>query len=274
MPEGTAIFNPFVDVTVRPAYGAHTAVIAWKLLPEFESGDIYIFRSITGNRDWQEVNTDPIRHVTEFSDTRVDSADQFQPLYYRLLLEKRDKSYDSPIVAPYGKLTPREYKHVRKIMNIEFQAMTRGRQGLRVWLYTPLLTGTPAVGLDSETGQQFSLGGGNPLTDSFGQKFQGGFTPPVLTYMKIIEQGPLAQEDMVGGESTSDRRDTKARLLAFPSVRRGDLVVQPDTDNRYVVGPEINIPSFQGIIPLAYEVTLKSLVHTDARYRVPVPPLP
>jgi hypothetical protein len=275
VPTVTTNFNPFVDLTVRPAYGAHTAVLTWKLLPGFEAGKLFVYRSQTGNQDWKLLNENPISGVNYFSDTGVTNDDQFAPLFYRILLELNGKSYDSPVTTTYDKLNRAEYKHVRRMMNIEFEDMTRKRQGLQVWLFTPLLEGVAAASVDAQTGQQFSTGAPrDPLRDGYGQKYVGGYHPPTATWVKFTEIGPLNVSDMEGGESTDVTQIVSARILAFPTVRRDDLIVHPESDNRYAVGETTQGYFFRGTIPIAYDIKLQRLQRSDARYRLPIPVLP
>ena len=57
-------------------------------------------------------------------------------------------------------------------------------------------------------------------------------------------------------------------------MRRDDLLVHPETDNRYAVGDAVQDYYFAGRVPIAYEVQLDLLNRRDPRYRLPVPPLP
>ena len=266
--------NPFVDISVRPAYAAHLAVVTWKLLPGFELARIFVYRSWSGNRDWTLLNQDAVVGKNYLSDTDVSLNDQFRPAYYRLLLLQDGKEYDSQVIATYDKLTPHEYAAVRKMMNVEFKNMTLARQGLRMLLFTPLLFGTPAPGTDGQTGQVFNTGTpSDPTTDSFGQKFVGGFAPPLVTYVKFSEIGALTFKDMPEGEATDINQDITARVLAFPMPRRDDLFVHPESDGRYAVGGVVQGYFFRGQIPIAFDIKLQLISRADPRMRLPLPAL-
>lgn len=263
------MINPFVSVSVQPAYGQHTAVVMWNLLPGYNAGNIFVYRSRTGNRDWELATEDPVVGGS-YSDTGVRGTDQFEPLFYRLLLEHEGQEFDSPVIAPYGRLNRDEYKAVRRIMNVEFDIMTRGRQGLQMWLFTPLRTGQVAASVDAQTGQQFHV----ETEESYGEKFVGGFSAPIMTWVKLSGVGPLQRQDTPDGENTEVKQDTQARVLSYPTVRRGDLLVHPETDTRYSIDDTVHTYLFRGIIPVAHDVKLIRLPRRDPRYRLPVPAIP
>lgn len=261
--------NPFVDIAVRPAYAEHRAVVTWKVQDQFQDGDFYVYKSPDGNHEWDLINEEPCRTGALSDPTANDDA------FYRILLEHKGESYDSPIVGIYDKLTQAEYRAVRKMMNVEYNNMTRGRKGLRMLLYSPLLTGVLAPGTDPQTGQRFSTGlPESPELDSYGELFVGGFASPVITYVKFAVMAQMTVSDAPDKTSTTVERDITARMLAFPIPARGDLLVHPETDNRYVIGESVNGYYFRGTVPTAFDMKLSFLYRTDPRYRVPVPILP
>lgn len=260
--------DPFVDITVHPAYAKHLTVVSWKVQDAFQDGDFYIFKSPNGNRGWELLNESPVQG-SSFSDPHSNDT-----AFYRILLEHRGVSFDSPIVGVYDKLTLAEYRACRKMMNLEYNNMTKGRQGLRMLLYSPLKTGKLAPDVDPQTGQRF--GSGLPVPpelESYGERFIGGFTAPVVTYVKLSVMAQLTVSDDPGKMTTTVERDFQARILAFPTPMRGDLLVHPPTDNRYAIGETTNGYYFRGIIPTAFDIKMNWLYRTDPRYRVPVPQL-
>ena len=260
--------DPFVDLAVRPAYAQHRAVVTWKVQDQFQDGDFYVFKSPDGNHEWDIINEEPC-HAGALSDPKVhDSA------FYRVLLEHKGVSYDSPIVGLYDKLTRAEYQAVRKMMNVEYNNMVRGRQGIRMLLFTPLKTGVLAPGTDPQTGQRFSTGLPDaPELDSFGELFVGGYASPVLTYVKFSAMAQMTMSDDPEKMSTTIEREITGRMLSFPIPNRGDLLVHPETDNRYVLGESVTGYYFRGSVPMAFDMKLSFLYRTDPRYRVPVPHL-
>lgn len=260
--------DPFVDLVVHPAYGEHLAVVSWKVQDQFLDGDFYVWKSPDGNRNWALLNSTPLQ-TTAFSDPHMtDTA------FYRVLLEHRGESFDSPIVGIYDKLTVAEYRACRLMMNVEFNNMTKGRQGLRMLLYSPLKSGVLAPDIDAQTGQRFGAGlPSSPESDSYGERFVGGYSAPVITWVKLSVMAQMTVSDSQDKTATTIERDFQARILAFPIPNRGCLLVHPPTDNRYAIGETTSGYFFRGIIPTAFDIKMDSLYRTDPRYRVPVPHL-
>jgi hypothetical protein len=259
--------QPFVDIAIRPAYGKHKAVVTWKVQERFRLGDFYIYKSETGNHDWELVSGEAPLKGTEWSDPKANSS-----AFYRLLLEFEGESYDSPVVGMYDKLTKAEYRAVRKIMNIEYENMTRGRQGLRMLLFTPLTSGVLAPDVDPQTGQRYGTGvPEDPALDSYGERFVGGFAPPTITYVKLSTMAQLTVADAPDKSTTTYERAYTTRMLAYPLPQRGDLLVHPETDKRYIIGEQTQAYYFRGVIPTAFDIPISELYHSDPRYRVPIP---
>jgi len=260
--------QPFIDIAVRPAYGKHLAVVTWNVQHRFLDGDFFVWRSVNGHKGWELLNEEPV-HGTVFSDLKAhDNA------FYRILLEHRGESYDSPIIGLYDKLTRDEYRAVRKMMNIEYETMVTGRQGIRMLLYTPLTSGVLAPGVDPHTKQRFSTGlPEDPELDSYGELYVGGFAAPLVTYVKLSQVSPYTHSDAEDKSATTTDQDFAARFLAFPIPSRGDLLIHPETDKRYAVGETTQGYYFRGVIPTAFDVKLSCLYLSDPRYRVPVPVL-
>ncbi len=258
---------------MRPAYGIHRAVITWRLLTGFENGKVYVFRALNNTtRNWKLLTETPIQGPTYFSDLDYAREDYVVDYQYRLLLIHNGKEYDSVTVQALDELNAHEYDFVRRAMDLEYEKMTRGRQGTKVLLFTPLREGIPVPGFDQTTGQQFSMQQPNdPSLDGFGERFVGGFNKPVETWIKFASIEAFVVEDMPEGESTSASFDVQVRMLAFPAPGRSDLIINPVTDNRYVVGEKIKPFYFAGKIPIAYMGSISLLTRSDARYRLPLP---
>ena len=87
-----------------------------------------------------------------------------------------------------------------------------------------------------------------------------------------MQVGPILITDYKEGTGSVDDRQVKARVLAFPLLKREDLIVHPATDNRYGVN-DLEVFYFKGLVPIAINVNMELLSRDDARYRLPVPVL-
>lgn len=258
--------NPFLSVHVQPSYGRNKAIIAWTVATGYSNADFYVYKSLTkGTPPWTLLNTVPAK-AGMYEDTDLKLTDN---PYYRVLMIKAGQEYDSPVVSAFDKLSKLQYGGVSKMMGLEYKRMSSGN-GLQILHYIPLADGELDESVDPLTGQQYGIA--CPETDdNFGTKFKGGYGPPMYTWMEITKYG---EDEIKEGDNNLDVDDSlkhKARLLAFPVPKPGDLIIHPPTDNRYAVMSPVQGNLFRGVCPISYDVEIQLLRRTDARYRIQVP---
>jgi hypothetical protein len=235
---------------------------------------IFVFRSVDGVK-FELLNDQPVVLTPYYIDSTLPADNRIDNVYYRLLLIHEGQEYDSNIIGFFDKLTRYEYGMVHAMIQRKFLHMRTGN-GLEVLFYVPLTTGTPCDYYDPETQQVTGVDcpdkyAGNPEMDCFGQKFRGGYTKPVNTWMKVLDSGPIMIIDSEAGLGQVDEYTVQAHMLAFPRPKKDDLIIHPPTDNRYAVGEVVKPYMFKGIVPIAYDVKLHLLRRDDPRYRVPIP---
>lgn len=264
------MFNPFLSVHVQPSYGRNKAIVAWAVVRGYEQATCYVFKSHTrGTPPWTLLNEAP--SVTRmYEDTVLELTDN---IYYRVLMVHEGQEYDSPVVSAFDKLSRAQYGGVSKIMGMEYARMSTGN-GIQVLHYIPLANGELDETVDPLTEQKYGIACPD-ADDNFGTKFKGGYTPPVYTWMEITSYGKDEVKESDNGLDTDDSLIHKARLLAFPTPKPGDLIIHPTTDNRYAVNSPVQGNLFRGVYPVSYDVDIQLLRRTDARYRIEIPnPLP
>lgn len=269
--------NPFVSVNVQPSYGSTEVLISWNVLPGYEDGMFFLYRSFTGESPWQLLNPSnaegKVVAVTgmSFVDQEFIVENRVTDTHYRLLLRMDNgDEYESPIVSMFGKLTRKQWGATCKMLQREHLRMRVGN-GIEVLHYLPLTSGELNANYDPDTGQHLSPDCLHDPDDSYGLKYKGGFAPPIKTYIEFADVGPIAFQDREDGQGHDDPVIIKARMLAHPRPNRGQLIVHTPSDNRYVVGDTIKGYYFRGIVAIRYDVTLHLLRRNDARYRVPIP---
>ena len=267
----------FLSVSLQPGYGTRTCAITWNVPAELQRGTVFIYRSMTGLGPWTIVNDK--KHGTPASvGYFVDRVDAFiestlMTMHYRLLLEVEKEKFDSPIVNLRTHLTPREYGIVKDIMFLELKNMRSGN-GVPAFIFAPLRRGIPAPGFDFETNQMQGTGMTVPGQESYGEAFVGGYGPPAITWVMKMGAMTTAFTKSPDGNGSQESTEVSARLLAFPRPVSNYMIVLPLMDERYAVGEIIKPFMFKGMLPIGYEVRLNPIPRTDARYKVPVPPMP
>lgn len=264
--------NPFLSLHVQPSYGQRSAIVTWSVADAYKDGDFYIYKSENNGRPpWTLLNTEPASNGM-YIDTSFVADNRLQKIYYRIFLKKDDEEYDSPLISFFDKLSRLQYGGVAKMMKLEYSRMMSGN-GLQVLHYVPLNKGEANPNYDEETGQLLGPDCAGTTADelSFGQPFIGGFNAPIYTWMETVQRGPDILSDLETGLGADDSHIIQARLLAFPKPERGHLIIHPPTDNRYVIGEQIQGHYFRGVIPISFDVRLHLLRREDPRYKVPVP---
>ena len=267
--------SAFRNIRIYPSHGTRSATITWELAPGIPDGNVYLAFSETGTDvSWQAVNPGaPVASALgTFTDEALNMNKGTADGFYRLLLITPDLAeYYSEPIQILGDLTPREYGVIRGIIHQEYTQM-RVTNGFPVWHCIPRAHGVLADNIDPDTGKYEGeeCAVAAPEDNGFGLKYKGGFYAPVLTWMRVLTHNEGLQDDSEEF-SPEEMHKTAVRLMAFPRPSRGHMIVNPATDERFLVGDEIKPYRFRGVYAVAYNVTLEFLKQTDERYKFPVP---
>ena len=261
--------QPFINVTVQPSYGHQKALIHWTVTNYYKDAKFYVFRSLNnGGGNWKSVTTQAISGES-CEDTEFYANNRLMQTFYRVVLVKDGKEFQSPVISAFDRMTRSEYGAAKQIIHYEYMRMSKGN-GVRILHYLPLVEGEINPDYDAETGQK--LMATCPNDDSYGLMYKGGFGPPLQTWAEFLQINESLSISP-GDQGMDDKVEVIARLMSFPKPLRNHLIVHPVTDNRYVVGDEIKGSYFKGFVAVSYDVKLTLLDRGDPRYRVPVPAL-
>ena len=117
--------------------------------------------------------------------------------------------------------------------------------------------------MDAETGQ---AAGATLCEDCFGTTYTGGFEDPVEQWIELTDQNSVLKDDPKG-HGTDAVNETQFRVLAYPEIRRGDMYVIEESDERYLIDTYKPF-KFNGRIPFVYEGQMEKLRRNDVRYLV------
>jgi len=239
-------------------------VLSWEFSqPPAPDHRITVLSSV-GGTDWQNVTERGLVDTEgqSFIDLDPLSRRRTQDVLYRLVVQTDGNRWDSPSVQATHTLRPHEFAMVRTILARELHSMRVG-DGVEVLLLKPLTYGEPADSFDETTGQLI-----NPSTDisGFGERFRGGYFAPMRTHMRFISQQDAEQRDGAGqGVRVMSR--VGARAFCFPRPAFRDLVINPLTNDRYLVNT-VNTHRFRGVVPVMADIQLDLLSRDDIRYRL------
>lgn len=262
---------PFTDIRVQPTYGKHRAMLTWTVDPSLAGGDFFVYRSPDGAGNWELLNTTPVT-VNEYEDLTLNPGNLLDTVHYRILCQKNSVDYESPIIGIYNRLRRKEYAVCSKIMKMEFLQLSRA-DGIKMLVYKPLQRGEYSDQVDPDTEQHTGVAcTATPDSEnSFDQLYKGGYSRPHMTLVRLSDTGPLVIIDRQDGLTTRDKNMVQARFLGFPHITPGDMVVNPETDERYGVTDTVKAYKFKGVFPVAFDAKMELISRKDPRYLVPLP---
>ncbi len=252
----------FQQVKVQPIYGKYRALITWKVNPELAAGSFVVFKSADGVNDWQEVAKG--QGLEEAVDDNLISQGKLIEHYYKVRVTKDGKTFDSVPVGTFGEIRRDLFGAARVLMNTEYDVLRRFTR----FLLCKLKVNAPPcpVCVDDETGQAV----GTSLCEScYTTRKLGGFYPPIATFGRVLSTTPQAQMDSQDSTGTSDPTRSKIRMIAFPRLRKDDLLVNPSADRRYLV-EDVEYSDLGGAVPVIATVSTVLLVAKDIRYKFPL----
>lgn len=268
------IFKPFRDVSIFPSYFKRAAVIAWIVDPVLKDADFYIARKYDGGAEWEPLNAEPVKGTT-FTDTDFYSKNRSQVPSYRVMAELDGKTWFSPEIALYAKTGRKAYGIAHHIIRNKY--LQARQDGIPVLYYASVKNGELSDNINKWTGQTekapcYRSNSTNPEDDQnndYGTYYKQGYYRPFITFIRFM--GERVQKTNILDIGLFDDTVVNAEFLAFPPVRMNDLVIDPMTDRRWIVGNSIKSELVQGVIPVGYSAFLTLKPHNDPVYSVPIP---
>ena len=258
----------FRTVSIFPNYGNRKAVISWVVAPEIAAGAFYVYRSPDGLGDWELLTEDPV-YGNYYEDTDFFIPERSRIPHYRILCEMPDgAAYDSPIRGIFSAMTRQQLGIVNVIQQQELRH-ARGADGIPILLYPAKLGGVPCPFTDQDTGAHYGAGCAGTEDDCYGTGRVGGYRKPLLIWGTIMQSTDSAGKLANTGEVDPVMRVIKLLTSAIP--QRNDLLVIPDTDDRYMISAGTDTKRFRGICPLYTIAKTIELPRNHAAYRLPIP---
>lgn len=266
----------FRDVSVFPSYGKGAAVVSWRVDTPWRDAAFYVYRKDDGGQRWVLLNDEPV-YGTMFTDTGFRSKDATNVPWYRVvaILEPGKHEADSEPVALYGGMTGRRtFGMAFKTLRLKY--IQARHDGVPMLYYPALKSGKVSPYIDPLTGQrtgracgEADTDDGEAIEDDYGTYYAGGYCPPFLTFVRLM--GARSVRSNVLEDGTFREEEQVADFLPYPPVRTGDLLVDPASDRRWLVGKSIKPQMVKGVVPVGYKATITLLDTNHDAYRVPVP---
>lgn len=257
------MINPFKDLYIIPSYGKKEALIKWDVDANYLAGNFIIQKSSNGITYWDTIGSGI--GLTEYKDTDFIIHNKQEQTYYRVIIQLNKQRYESNSIAVFDKLKRKEYGILHRMMQLEHYRMANVGNGIQAIILKQKYSGEPCYCVDPTTDQHV----GSTLCDKcYGTGIVGGFDKPINIYMDIINH-KVDVKLLPTGEGSDDIAQFKFRIIAYPELKPGDLIVNPRTDDRYVVD-SVELFKFKGIVPFIYGVIALQLRRNDIRYKIPI----
>lgn len=251
------------ELKVVPHYGNFDSVITWKQAPALTNLLKYVERSHDGVANWKVIGetTDCMFH-----DKDVVPLDRRDGFFYRVKWQTSPGcafTY-SGSCSTFGVLSRKEFGAARKIMLLELR-QCRIFHSVKIFLVNR--HGVPCeYCTDPTSGQQI---GKSACSHCYGTGMKGGYLAPLQNYMRNRAVSPRQQPAREAGTGTDDPTLGQFCMVPFPMLQKGDLIVEPATDNRWLVDTN-TISYFAGKAPVLQQPAMQLIERTNIKYRVPV----
>ena len=256
----------FESVNVYPAFSKEIC-IEWKLSGVILPGN-YLFeveRSGSPEGPFKSLTPVPIVNKFFFIDRTTPLLTKENHPYYRVIVTlPSGKKITSEAKDLFRNLEKRQWLVLREITRKE---ILRFRKYVGIQAFILKL---------KHFGEKCSAGCVDPVSDQvtiadctqcFGTRFDGGYEAPIEAW---VEVAPVINEKALRPDGLGMAEDfgSQVRLISYPLVTRGDIIVEADSNRRFHV--RAIQPSELRTVPVVQLVSVRQLSRTDIEYKIPL----
>lgn len=279
---------PFKTLVILPAYGPNVARILWSVgSPVYNknSCSFQIQKSKDGFTNWFNLDlTDPATNTEvtiddgSFLDNNLGRYNQQVEWYYRLVVTENNtkKIYSTDPITYRHNLTDLEFGNIKEILSLEYISP----DNIPMFLCRPNTVKEDPMNLENISSSINPLTGqvmGGAVDDiGYGKTYGNATSPvsafskPALVYITILSN-IYQQKDLENGHGSIDNIVTRFKTFAYPIFKKGDMLVDPINDRRYLFDQIEQISEFKGIIPLTFTGKMTQLSRNDPMYLYQLP---
>ena len=255
--------NPISSLVVTPGYDAGFS-FTWQVAGGLEDPGPWRFtveESATTADNWKTIS--PVLVDTyAWADTVRRIPDKDAVLYFRIVLQTGCTVYSSDPVAPWGQLTRREYLLVKDIMRREvLHASTLAGTTGNIYIKNVYGPRCP-VCIDPITGVIRNSKCPSCMGTGYAPPYHGPYTM-WLTFTP--NNGKIEFTD--DGSGTYQERDFTIRAIGCLPLRKGDAIIDPTQDKRYIILNTKNEAELRRV-PIVQSIAVSEAPTTDAIYKL------
>lgn len=243
-------------------FGRQSTVIQWALATELRAmGSVTFKLELSGNPDgpW-EIVAENLVDTLVYEDTNYKTYSNLKDKYYRVSLQ--DGTFVSEPRPVLGSIPKKQWLVSRKIFNDEM-TMLKKANGIKISVIKRKHWGDQCECVDPAT--KLSLDPNCKLCN--GTKIVNGYYTPITTWGNI--QPSAIGTDKGAQSSIPEIETTQAMLLSFPLVYKDDILVEIDTNRRWLVVSSKSTELLRNDVH--QDIIISRLPESDKVYELDVP---
>jgi len=229
----------------------------WDVDPSFrvERPWTFVIQESTNEKDWVDISPE-LQDVVMYQEDRRRLYGKENNITYRIKSTAQGKVYYSHSIAPYTKLSKREYLLAREIMRKESLMLDKmSGVSIELWRLDPFKRALPKS-VDPISGIVISPDL-NVDTIYYGPyKTKASFTPTKVD-----------QKQDPNGSGIIDIRNYQVRILGFPPICDDDILVDTTQDRRYYVKSVSNVAEIRRF-PVVQTLIVSEAPKGDPAYKL------
>lgn len=278
MAVGVKPFNPgFSWVRLLPSHFYKNVNIKWKVRYAPVGTTYFVTRRIDSG-PWVILNENTPTENSFFVDTDFVIRTRFQkPEYMIIAVLPNGSTLESDVVSLYYQRSNPDYGIVSAMVMQKFtQAMY---DGIPVFYYPATRSGPLNEDMDPSTGINTiepcidDTDDGSGEGSNVGDYYATAFDPPYLTLIRIMQNRSITVEAATNGTGFEDKISVpEVEFLCWPPVRPFDMIVNPASDDRYLIGKTVLEYNLRGNYPVCYNASINLMQYNQKDiYGVPLP---
>lgn len=236
-----------------------TAILVWEVSGTDETTTYVVQRSEYPDRRFITIGV--VNGATDFTDEKFVIREIEDQFWYRIVIQHAGQRLDSPAISWDTNPARRQYNAAAAILRQEWRML---QMYPKVTTYRKILSGERCSKCQHDRLPDTENRGASLCTVCFGTGFEGGYHVAAKTHALIPGN---QQQKIITPAGRSNVYKSIARLSPYPSLRQGDLLHVPYSQNRFVVD-QVQVYRYAGKIPVASELQMSLLPATDIRNKV------
>jgi len=215
------------------------AELSWQIQPASEDifqYDFQVFRSESPAGPWDTLSP-KFKDKFYFIDNQMPPFNQVRHLYYKITVSKGEAT--SSYTTKLGQLENRYAIEIARLNRVALKVAV----GLKLYVLPVRTFGAYCSCYDPVTGKRTV----NECLSCYNTGYAGGYLTAIETYGMITTPTKVTQEIPKGGGVEAEPLVTEIRLANYPLLKRGDIIVNPATNDRWRVA-NVTTPTLAGMV--------------------------